>query len=797
MSQETPHRKDVERHEFDLVVVGGGLAGLCAALAAARNGTRTAIVQDRPVFGGNSSSEIRVVPYGSAHGAAWAAETGIVHELILTDRATNHEFLFDHGLTNSLYDLNLAEAVRREPNLTAFMNTSVRGVLADDIVDSSGYTRRISAVHGSQLGSEKELLFAARHFIDASGDGTVGALAGAEFRYGREARAEFGEPLAPQVADDVTLGATITMRARKIDRPAPYSPPSWIARYTSPDDFVMDRRLYHIHQESFGGYWWLEVNNPFHQIDDNQAVRDELHRHVLGVWNYLKNHSPERDRFTNYVLDWIGMIPGKRESRRLIGDVTLTEHDCHTDQHWPDGVAYASWWIDLHIKGGINNREAPAERENIDKRYSDYIRVVPFSIPLRAYYSRNVQNLWMTGRALSVTHVALGPVRVQLCLAAQGQAVGTAAAIAVRKGLTPRQLADPDGPHLRPLRQLLLRQDVRLLGVRNEDPADLARTATVSASSAAGYALPDPVLLPEDEVGWLPLDADRAQIVPITGDRLDSIAVYLRNLSGDPVALRVDVEATHRIWDREPGKPVGGGDASVPAHHEGWLRVGVDAATEPDRPHRIVVRAAPALEWAAAGPAVPGTVAQYLTRSPGGCEDHNAHLECFSPDEIELPAFEWWRQYRKGVHALRLDPAPQPFEARFAVNGAAWPEDLPNLWISEPIGADEPQWLRLDWAEPVAVRTVQVSFDTNLDIDTDKRPAFDRAAECVSDWRITVPDGDGWRVVHTETGNFLRHRVIRLDEPVTTTALRIEVLSSNAGPGSGRARVYEVRAYAD
>src|SRR5690606_93849 len=149
-----------------------------------------------------------------------------------------------------------------------------------------------------------------------------------------------------------------------------------------------------------------------------------------------------------------------------------------------DGVAYAAWWIDLHIPGGVNNRTEPAERENIDAHYSSYIRVAPFSLPLRAYYSRNVANLWMTGRARSVSHVALGPVRVQVSLGAQGQAVGIAAGYAVRHGLTPRQTADPEGPHIGPLRQLLLRRDVRLLGARNDDAGDLARHATVTASSA-------------------------------------------------------------------------------------------------------------------------------------------------------------------------------------------------------------------------------------------------------------------------------------------------------------------------
>ena len=767
-------RKPAEEHEFDLVVVGGGLAGLCAAVAAAREGVRVALVQDRPVYGGNSSSEIRVVPYGATHGSAWAGETGLPHEIILTDRAHNHEHFFDHGMMNSLYDLTLAEFVRREPTLTEFRNTSVRAVTTED--------GRIVAVHGSQLGSEKELLLRGVQFIDATGDATVGYLAGAEYRYGREARSEFGEPLAPVVADDSTLGSTITMRARRIDQPVPYHPPEWIAQYTSPDDFVHDRRLYHIKKDTFGGYWWLEVNSPFHQIDDNQAIREELHRHVLGVWNYIKNHSPDRDEAANFVLDWIGQIPGKRESRRLVGDVIVTEHDLHTDREWPDGVAYAGWWIDLHIPGGINNRVEPAERENIDERYSNYIRVAPFSLPLRAFYSRNVENLWVTGRALSVSHVALGPVRVQISLAAQGTAVGIAAAYALSHGLSPRQTADPDGPHIRPLRQLLLRRDLRLLGARNEDPRDLARQATVSASSSA------PLRFAETADDWLPLDRARAQVLVLTTGRLDGVSLLLRARAA--ATLRVEVEQMRRIWDREPGRVVASASVDIEAGFQGWLDVPIRAGVAPDLPHRVIVRAADGVDWAVSRPIPTGTVAQYLTTSPGGPEEKNAHLRCFSPDEIELPAYQLWRQFRKGAHVLRVSPASRPYEPAAVVNGRAWPEDQPNLWISEP---GLPQWLELRWPTVQTIRTVIISFDTNLDLRTDQRPAFHRTPECVRDWRLLARTDGGWRELYAESGNFLRHREVTV--PATTTdTLRLEVLATN---GSPEARVYEVRVYAE
>lgn len=798
-------RKSAESLDFDLVIIGGGLAGLCAAVAAARNGTRTALVQDRPVYGGNSSSEIRIVPLGSGTGAAWNAETGIVHELMLNDRAHNHQTFFDHGMANSIWDMTLAEAVRNEPLLTPFMNTTVRGVTAVDIEDEGGYTRRISSIEASQTQTEKEFVFTGRQFIDATGDATVGFLAGAEWRYGREARSEFGEHLAPVTATRAgILGSTIPMRAKDFGRPVPYTPPPWIQEYTRPEDFVMDRRLFHAGEKSdFGGYWWLEVNDPFHQIDDVEpALHQEILRHVIGVWNYLKNHAPFKAKFDTFVLEWVGQLVGKRESRRLMGDVILTEEHCVTDQHWPDAVAYASWWIDLHSPMGINNKQAPAAWESLDKRFEHYARISPFSIPLRAYYSRNVENLWMVGRDMSVTHVALGPIRVMLTCGAQGQSVGTAAAYALRHGLTPRQTANPDGEHITAIRQQLIKQDARQLSTPNTDAADLGLRARASASSASALAFPDPASLHGAEIKWRDLDEPKAQVVPITTAGLDGLDVYLRNSGSSAVVVPVVFEKLQTIWDRVPGGKVAGGSVAVPAGFQGWVSASLEgaAALDPEHSYRIALGPAPAVAWASlpslqastrSGPL--GTVANYFVSSPGGPEPQHVDVPIFSPDEIDLPAYEYWRQYRKDSQALRLSPEQRPYEPRFAINGWAWPEQLPNAWLSEPVLPGQPQYLQLDWDEPVDVTTVHVSFDTNLDLDTQERPEFFRGAQCAREWSLQVRRGTEWVEVHNEQENHLRKRVVTLPATQRTDALRLVVDAVN-DPGS-RVAVFEVRVY--
>lgn len=796
---------------FDLVVVGGGLSGLCAALAAARAGAKTALVHDRPVLGGNCSSEVRVVPHGANHNNAWAGETGLPHELILGDRAANHEAFFDHGMINTLFDLHLLQAAQREGNLTLFLNTTVRAVEsapadpADPIAPGEptrnglgrvgGTPRRIAALHASQMGSEAEFVLTAPQFIDATGDGTVGFLAGADFRYGREARDEFDEPLAPVVSDDVTMGATITMRARDLGRPVPFTPPPGIQLYRTIEEIGFKRTLYHVTKPVYGGYWWLEVCNPYHQIRDNVAVREELHRHVLGVWNFIKNHADFRAKAANYILDWIGMIPGKRESRRLVGDVTVTERHCHVDAAWPDAVGFAGWWIDLHIKGGILNKKDPGERENADRHYKHWIRIPVFTLPLRAFYSCNVGNLWMTGRCLSTTHVALGPVRVMQTLGQLGQAVGIAAAHAVRQGLTPRQVADPEGAPIRAIQQQLLRADVRVPGLRNRDAADHALTATVAASSEARLDLStahasSAFLIGSSHTPGRLHSPALAMVVPVTASRVEKVAFHLRNERPQNQELTVSLAPLTRIWDRLETAPVATTKLLLPASAHGWFEAILDAAVEPGRPYRVILSGGEGVAWSGCADWPVGTTLQYLHVGPGGPESRNAHLDAFSPGEVAIPAYRHWRQLRAAL-ALKLEPPSAPFGPANVTNGVAWPEDLPNLWISDPTRS-LPQHVDLHWPSPVEIGVVEVSFDTNLARVTQSEDGFFRAPECVRDWRLLGRIDGAWRELHAETGNFQRKRVVKFN-PAKLDALRLECQATH---GSRSAAVYEIRAYA-
>jgi hypothetical protein len=447
--------------ETDVLVAGGGLAGVCAALAAARNGARVLLVQDRSRLGGNSSSEVKMHVVGaSCHkGRPGWREGGLVEELRLDDAVNNPQRCWE------LWDLLLYDKVVSEPNVTLLLETAVYSAATRD--------GRIESVMARCDRSEHVYRVRAKVYVDATGDSRLGLEAAAEMRTGREARGEFGESLAPEEADRETLGSSILFTSRRHPTPMPYTPPSWARRIT--------REQLRFRDVSPGnweyGYWWIEWGGERDTVHDNERIRFELLSIVTGVWNHIKN-SGEHPESANWALEWVGMMPGRRGSRRLVGDVVVTQGDLVRGT-WPDAVAMGGWPMDDHPPGGFDRPDLPP---NTVLRTDE-----PYDLPLRALYSRNVANLMMAGRNISATHAAFTSTRVMATCAAVGQAVGTAAAMCVERGIAPRELSASSELVAR-LQQRLLRQDQSIRGVAARDPEDLARTARVRASAEAGEA---------------------------------------------------------------------------------------------------------------------------------------------------------------------------------------------------------------------------------------------------------------------------------------------------------------------
>ena len=457
--------------DCDLLVAGGGMAGLCAAVSAARHGARVVLVQDRSVLGGNASSEIKMHIVGAdCHGKfPGRRESGLIEELKLEDAVRNPHRSY------SQWDLLLYEKAVLEPNLTLLLDADLVAAETQSLPDGRRLIRRARVVRNLM---EEEYLIRAKFFADCTGDGRLGAEAGADFHVGREARSDYGESLAQPVADRHTLGSSILLTGREYDTPQTFRAPDWIRKFTR-----SDFRHRPIHSYEYG-YWWFEWGGQIDSIKDNGKIRHELLRIALGVWDYVKN-SGDHPAAANWALDWVGSIPGKRESRRFLGPHVLTQQDVQGATVFPDRVSYGGWAIDLHPPSGVDVPEEPP--------FTPHHVKALYSIPLRCYHSRNVANLFFAGRNISATHVAFASTRVMATCALGGQAVGTAAAL-WRESDFPDIAALSTPENIASLQQTLLRDDAFLPGLAGDDPDDRAREATLAASSSAPDAGPEKVV---------------------------------------------------------------------------------------------------------------------------------------------------------------------------------------------------------------------------------------------------------------------------------------------------------------
>jgi hypothetical protein len=434
--------------EFDVVVVGGGIAGCCAAISAARLGLDVALIQNRPVLGGNNSSEIRVHLGGGVQLPPYPAVGGVVKEL---------------G-SNYADDAKRA-VVEAEENLHLFLNTHV--FAAEKKGD------RIVAVVGKNTRTNQELRFPAQWFADCTGDGNLGHLAGADYRYGRESKAETGETLAPEAPDRQTMGTSVMWTSEKTDKTSSFPETPWAIQF--------NERNY---QRATGGGWNWETGFRWDQIKEAEKIRDHGLRAVFGNWSYQKNHAPDKDRYANLQLKWVAYVGGKRESRRLLGDVILQEQDVMQNRPFPDAAVPSTWWIDLHYP--IQSDQFPGVEFRSKAAGLRFQGAYP--IPYRCFYSRNIKNLFMAGRCISVTHVALGTVRVQRTCGMMGEVVGMAAAVCRLHHADPR---DVYTKYLDDLKQLMTDGVSHISPPRPPEPPDwikiagknLAREATVNVSS--------------------------------------------------------------------------------------------------------------------------------------------------------------------------------------------------------------------------------------------------------------------------------------------------------------------------
>ncbi len=507
---------EIQELSYDVCVVGGGLSGVCAAIAAARLGSRVALINNRGYIGGNASAEMYITVNG-ATGAQefnfFAREDGIIEEILLENLHRNPEG------NRYIWDAVLLDFIFSEKNIDLYLNTTVFEAETED--------ERILCVLAVSSVCEQCYRFFAPVFIDDTGDGTLGWLAGANYAVGRESRETYGEQIAPETADDWVQPSTLVFYGRDIGRPVKYIPPSF-AMDIEKDTKLLQNRV--IPPNSFArNQWYYELGGDKDQTHGMTDIMNEQRSFVYGVWDHIKNSG--KYPADNYDLAYVSCMPAKREWRRLRGDVVLTENDLVNQTQFEDVIAYGGWSIDLHALEGVYS-------DDIQNRH--FILKGIFRIPFRACYSENISNLLVASRCLSASHVAHGSTRLIATLCMIGHAVGAAAHLCSKKGIGARELYEK---HMDELRFVLTRDGHTVLGIPYRDEADLAQGAkiTVSSTKAAGITEAD---------GEVKLDFPMALVMP-TGNGLNSISLFCRASEDTELKINVYLPSNHESYNPE------------------------------------------------------------------------------------------------------------------------------------------------------------------------------------------------------------------------------------------------------
>ena len=761
--------------QADLAVVGGGLAGVCTAITAAREGLKVVLVQDRPVLGGNSSSEVRLWALGATshlgNNNRWAREGGVINEIML-------ENLYRNKRGNPImYDTVLLDKVVAEPNILLLLNTAVFAA-----EKSNDTTIRMMRGFCAQNATLYDI--SAPLFCDASGDGILGYLAGASFRVGAEKADEFDEKFAPDPEYGELLGHSIFFYSKDTGKPVTYIKPDFAL-----DDITSIPRYRNFTKDETGcSLWWIEYGGRLDTIHDSEEIKWELWRIVYAVWDYIKNSGnfPGAETLT---LEWVGHIPGKRESRRFEGDYMMVQKDVVEQREHYDAVSYGGWAIDLHPADGVY-----ANRNGCDQWHSKGV----YQIPYRSMYSRDLDNLFLAGRVISASHIAHGSTRVMMTCAHGGQAVAVASAMCLEENLKPRDLSAED--RIEQLQQRLLGTGQYIPGHALCDEADLVHEAELSASST--YALDE---LPAD--GLLkPLIESVAMMLPVEAGKVPSVSFQVQ--ADQPAELKCELRVCSRKGSFTPDELLESRVIQLAPVRETVLVDSENSSAQLNGPSLqsadfvfetsisesqyvfFCLMENPAVSVCLSEARATGMLSVSARADYKVAKDNvQRPKEDIGVDTLEFWIPDRWPQGRN--LAVSVDPPIDLFGADCVANGVTRPVLGPNAWVAAR--DDAAPALQLKWAQPKVIRRIELTFDADWDHPMESvlmGHTYDVVPYCVRDYRIT--DGSG-QVVYECSGNYQARNTIVLDEPVKTDTLRLELKAPHKDiPAS----LYEIRCYA-
>jgi hypothetical protein len=720
----------------DYVVVGGGIAGVCSAITAARAGLKVVLIQDRPVLGGNASSEIRLWALGAtchmSNNNRWAREGGVHEEIIVENTYRNRE-------GNPLFfDALLTEKVWAEPNISLLLNTAVYSIeMAED--------DRIGKVIAFCSQNQTQYTVSAPLFCDASGDGIVGFLAGAAFRMGAESGDEFGEKFIMPDDYGKLLGHSMYFYSKDTGRPVKYVAPAFALK-DIPDKIP---RFKNIHRDSSGcRLWWLEWGDGLDRVFDSEKIKDELWRVVYGVWDYIKNSGTFKD-VDNLTLEWVSTIPGKRESRRFEGDYILRQQDVIDRSRFDDAVAYGGWAIDLHPAAGVYSHYPGC---------TQYHSKGIYEIPYRCIYSRNISNLFTGGRLVSVSHVAFGSTRVISTGTLCAQAAATAAVLCRKYSISPREVYEKG--YIAELQRLLVRSGQYIPGVNATFPDDLAGEAKITASGTLSLsALPG-------NGEWRTLNQNTVMMLPVPKGKTPQFTFNVK--AGQPTVLKVAFHVSRKADHFTPDECLSIKEYALEAG-TGILDVDFSLTRKENGYGFIIFQKNEQVSVEQSDVRITGILSLFHR----GNQPLN---EKFGVEEI--PFYTPGRRPGGKNLAMKVKPALNVFGVEQLRKTVFRPSaTAPNVWIA-PLEQDTAT-LKCEWKQPQQIQTVILWFDTDFDHPMESclmgHPE-NVMPFCVQQYKIMNDRGE---VIYETSDNHSSRNEIRLENPVTTSVLTVQLRRAN------------------
>ncbi len=707
-----------EKH-FDLVVIGGGMAGVCCAITAARQGIKVALIQDRPVLGGNASSEVRLWVLGATshmgNNNRWSREGGVIDEILVENTFRNREG------NPVLFDMVLVDKVLAEKNIELYLNTIVFDIEKSD-------EKTISLVKAFNPQNQTEYQFSADLFADCSGDGIVSYLSGAAYRIGAEDKEEHLELFAPDKNEyGELLGHSIFFYMKDTGKPVSYVAPEFALKNVEEVIPKIMNPGYFSTGHHGCKYWWLEYGGRIDTIHDTEAIKYELWKVVYGIWDYIKN-SGKYPEATNYTLEWVGVIPGKRESRRFKGHYMLTQQDVIEQRNHYDAVAFGGWSIDLHPADGVYS-----EKNGCNQWHSKGV----YPIPYRTYVSYDINNLFIGGRLMSASHVAFGSSRV-MCTSAHGaQAIGMAAAMCVKSKRKPADFIEPE--EIKKIQRALIATGQYIPQLKLNSFGGVASKAMLSASSVLSLSeiskgdtyfrldYPVAMLLPfEKSVPHILFDVKSTEATTIDVQ----IRTSIKNFNFTPDAILFQ-----KTFDVAVGAQT--------------LEVDFDELGIEKGYYFICIMKNPLVEVAESNDLISGVMSVYNYQNPA-VSNYGAQRPT---EDIGVDSFEFWCPKRRpqGKNlAVKFEPALESFQVENLRSEILRPVIGTNAWVADM--KDESPSVSLQWAKSERISEIKLFFDTDADhaMENVQMGHHDSAMPfCVKEYSIMDENG----VVLYETKN--------------------------------------------